>query len=171
MVHSETVSLECLLRHSDWLTTLARRLVAPAAADDLVQETWLAALRNPPREVRSPRAWLSRVARRLARVRGPLRGEDAGASGSQASFPPTEEVVARIEQERLLGRLVVELEEPYRSVVLKRFYAGLTVARIARIEGVPAATVRTRSRLALALLRERLEREHGCDRRGWPLHS
>jgi RNA polymerase sigma factor (sigma-70 family) len=171
MGDSESLNLDCLLRHSDWLTALARRLVAPGMAEDLVQDTWLAALRNPPYGVRSPRAWLSRVARRLARLRYDSRGALQDPSASREGFPPTDEVVARIEQERLLARLVVELEEPYRRVLLQRFYSGLTAARISRIEGVPAATVRTRSRRALALLRERLDREHGGDRRGWPLAS
>src|SRR5688572_12380999 len=41
--------LERLLAHSGWLTALARRLVSdPAAADDLVQDTWHAALRSRP---------------------------------------------------------------------------------------------------------------------------
>ena len=56
MPDSEALDLESLLRHSDWLTSLARRLVVSSRADDLVQDTWLAALRNPPHAVRSPRA-------------------------------------------------------------------------------------------------------------------
>lgn len=115
MPDSETSSLDCLLRHSDWLSSLARRLAVSTKADDLVQDTWLAALHNPPHRVRSPRAWLSRVARRLARLRDPLRGAGQAPTVPRDDFPPTDEVVARIEQERLLARLVVELEEPYRS--------------------------------------------------------
>ena len=168
MPDSDALVLERLLRHSDWLSALARRLVVSTRADDLVQDTWLAALHNPPHAVRSPRAWLSRVARRLARLRDPAA---EASTLARDDLPPADEVVARIEEERLLARLVVELEEPHRSVILQRFYGGLSAARIARTSGVPAATVRTRLRRALLLLRERLEREHGCDRRGWPLAS
>ncbi|HTF89243.1 MAG TPA: RNA polymerase sigma factor, partial [Planctomycetota bacterium] len=163
-------SLKSLLAHSEWLAGLAKRLaVDGAAADDLVQDTWVAALRNPPRQEHSLRAWLARVARRMARVQGRLRGRELELD--QAEAPPTDEVVARIEQERLLAKLVLELEEPYRKVVLQRFYGGLSAARIASLEGIPDATVRTRLRRALALLRERMERENGIDPRAWPLAS
>jgi Sigma-70, region 4 len=105
--------------------------------------------------------------RRLARVRDPLRGRIPDVA--REDFPPTDDVVARIEQERLLAKLVVELEEPYRSVVLQHFYGGLSSAQIARKENVPDATVRTRVRRALMLLRERLARDSGGDPREWPL--
>src|SRR6185436_17181081 len=171
-VPDSSPSLEGLLTHSEWLATLARRLVVDrSAADDLVQDTWLAALRNPPREVHSLQAWLSRVARRLARVRDPLRRGCDACVEERESVPSTDEVVSRIEEERRLARLVLELEEPYRTVVLQRFYQGLSSVRIARIEHVPEATVRTRTRRALGLLRERLDRESGSERRAWPLAS
>jgi DNA-directed RNA polymerase specialized sigma24 family protein len=67
----ESPGIERLLHHSEWLAALARRLVRDgASADDLVQETWLAALRHPPAAGRSVRAWLTTVARRLARGQG-----------------------------------------------------------------------------------------------------
>src|SRR4029079_16534793 len=41
--------IERLLAHADWLRALATYLVrSPAEADDLVQETFVAALRSPP---------------------------------------------------------------------------------------------------------------------------
>ena len=41
---------EDLLAHSQWARALARTLVRDAAtAEDLVQETWVAALKRPPR--------------------------------------------------------------------------------------------------------------------------
>ena len=161
-------NLERLLVHSEWLATLARRLVADrATADDLVQDTWVAALRNPPRETGSLRAWLSTVARRLSRAQPSRRDRELAAVREDG--PPTDDVVARIEQERLLAKLVVELEEPYRRVVLQHFYAGRSAVEIARSEGVPDATVRTRVRRALGLLRERLEREDRSAGPGGPL--
>src|SRR5690606_23864875 len=46
------------------LRRLARALTADdATADDLVQDTWVAALRNPPGEDRPVRPWLSTVMR------------------------------------------------------------------------------------------------------------
>ena len=57
----DLMHLEELVSHYGWLTTLARRLVRDeSAADDLVQDTWIAALRRPPSE--GPlRPWLARV--------------------------------------------------------------------------------------------------------------
>ncbi len=165
-------SMESLLTHSQWLTALARRLVVgTASADDLVQDTWVAALRNPPRQAHSLRAWLSKVARRLARANDQVPDVRKYGSMAHEDSPAADDVVARIQQERLLAKLVVELEEPYRRVILQRFYQGLDAARIARTEGIPQPTVRTRLRRALALLRERMERELGSDRQGWPLAS
>src|SRR6185436_13028743 len=55
------------LAHSRWLSKLARSLVVEeATADDLVQQTWFAALRNPPQRGRPARPWLARVLRNFA---------------------------------------------------------------------------------------------------------
>src|SRR5262249_51313316 len=111
-------TIESLLTHADWLTALARSLVADrASADDLVQEAGVAALRHPPREGRSLRAWFTTVARRLARTREPLRQHARELAHRRVEHPATDDVVARIEQERRLAELVLELSEPYRRVV------------------------------------------------------
>jgi DNA-directed RNA polymerase specialized sigma24 family protein len=59
-----------LLDHDDFLRALARSLVADAArADDVVQQTYAAALASPtggPRQASSLRAWLASVVRHLA---------------------------------------------------------------------------------------------------------
>lgn len=49
-------TLDALLEHRDFVTSLTRHCShSLSAADDLEQETWLAALRNPPRDTKSPR--------------------------------------------------------------------------------------------------------------------
>jgi DNA-directed RNA polymerase specialized sigma24 family protein len=54
-----------LLQHADFVRRLCRGLLSDAdAADDLAQDTLTAALEE--RSLRSPRAWLASVARRLA---------------------------------------------------------------------------------------------------------
>src|SRR5262245_2004586 len=62
---------------------------------------------------------------------------------------------------------VLALEEPYRDVVLLRFFEDLPPREVARRLGVPTETVRTRTRRALDRLRERLDAEHGGDRAAW----
>ena len=50
-----SIALDDLLDHGSWLQALARNLVGDqATADDLVQETWVAAIKKPPRDVRPP---------------------------------------------------------------------------------------------------------------------
>ena len=58
---------QSLVEHRGFVEALARRLVFDQhLADDLVQETLLAAMRNPPRERKAMRGWLARVVRNLA---------------------------------------------------------------------------------------------------------
>ena len=62
---------------------------------------------------------------------------------------------------------VEALAEPYRAVVLLRYFEGLRPDAIAVRLGAPEATVRTQLRRAIEKLRERLDREHGGDRGAW----
>jgi hypothetical protein len=70
--------------------------------------------------------------------------------------------------QRLLGELVVALEEPYRSAILLRYYEGLEPARIGESLGVPAGTVRWRVSEGIARLRAALGKRTGDDR-SWRL--
>ena len=61
---------EELLAQSAWARRLAHSLVGEAAAaDDVVQETWTAALERPPDGERPLRPWLARVIGNFARER------------------------------------------------------------------------------------------------------
>jgi len=62
---------------------------------------------------------------------------------------------------------VFALDEPFRTVVLLRFFDDLAPRAIARQLGVPLATVHSRLQRGLARLRERLDRRPGCERRAW----
>src|SRR5215468_2534252 len=168
---------EELLANAGWLRRLAVSLVGPAAgADDLVQETWLAALRHPPDRNGPIRPWLGRVLRNLvkmrhraAAVRVARRAEVERIEAERAEVASPEAVLDRFHAERLLARLVAELDEPYRATVLLRYFEGWSAADIARHQGVPAGTVRWRLKTALDRLRAELDRETRGDRRGWRL--
>lgn len=162
------LDVERLLTHAAWLRALARSLVADGAlADDLAQETWLAAVRRPP-GADDPRGWLART------VRNALRKEVRDRSRRTAREQATEardgadsaELVQRVEAQRMLAGLVLALEEPYRSTLVRRYYGGLSAAEIARRDGVPAGTVRWRLHTALEELRARLGARHGT-REAW----
>jgi len=154
--------LEAMAReHAPFLRRLAFALVGEdAAADDLVQETWLAAARARGEAVRSPRAWLAGTTRRLAagwrraraaRPEAPLGGEPVGPA------PEPAEVAEALDAERALLAALGDLEEPFRIAVWMRYREGLAPPEIAARLGVPLETVRSRLRRGLARLRKRLD--------------
>src|SRR6185503_1956630 len=123
------LELDELLTHAGWVRRVATRLVRDAGeADDLVQEVWLRALENRPAALENPRGWLGAVARTLAVTRGRAAGRrrrrEAEAARPEA-LPPADRVVVEAEREREVAALVLALEEPYRSVILLRFYRDL----------------------------------------------
>ena len=155
--------IDRLLEHASWVRRLAVRLVgAGAPADDVVQETWLAAMRRPPRHDGNPRAWLGRVVQRT--VRRLRRRDQALAPSDEPSFlGGAGDVVERAAMHREMTDLVMALPEPYRSVVLLRFFEDLPPRRIAARLDVPVETVRTRLKRGVAILRDDLERRHPGD--------
>lgn len=165
------LTTEELLAHAGWVQALARRLVHDqATADDLVQETWLAALEQRWRGSGPSRAWLATVLRNAAhrRARGDAsRGRRERQSAGDEALPSTGELLARVEQQRTLVDAVRALEDPYGRTVLLRYHEGLSSAEIARREGVPQATVRSRLKRALEQLRTRLDDRHEGGRATW----
>ena len=156
------LSADELLEHREFVRALARRLVFDEdQAEDVVQETWLAALRSPPRDHSGLRAWLATVARNVARrlARSKRRRE---AREHDAARPEVigsaAEAVARVQWHRKVVDEVLELEEPSRSAVLRHFFEGLSPKEIATLDGLPASTVRVRLHRALDTLRARLDR-------------
>jgi RNA polymerase sigma-70 factor (ECF subfamily) len=155
---------EELLAHAAWLRRLAASLLRDeAAADDVLQETWTAALEKPPRRPGALRAWLARVTRnRAARHRREerrRRGRERRAARPEAVRDPAAEALERAELQQRLIAHVLALEEPYRTAVLLRFFEGLEPAEIARRQEIPLTTFRSRLARALELLRGRLARD------------
>jgi RNA polymerase sigma factor (sigma-70 family) len=166
---------EDLLAHSAWLRRLAGTLVrGDADADDLVQETWLAAIKSPPLDDRPVRGWLREVARNAWRMRARTEGrrerrEAEGLAVGEPSTPSADELLTRLAAQRRLSALVTELPEPFRTTVLLRYFEGLSAAEIARRLRAPEGTVRWRLKTGLDRLRSALDRENGGDRARWCL--
>ena len=162
---------DVLLEHAAWVTRLARHLIRDEEeAKDAVQDTWLAFLRQRPDRDRPLRPWLARVvqnqaALRLRRRSGRLARESEVARPE--ALIDTSELVARGEIQRQLVAAVLELEEPYRSTLLLRYYEGLQPKRIAELRGLAPATVRTHLARGHSKLREALDQTHDGERKRW----
>ena len=163
-------SAEELLQHTEWLTRLARALVGDAASGDVVQDTYEAVLTKTSSRRGPLRPWLGGVARNVARMtaRGTSRRERREqAVPVHEEVPSPEQLLARAQIQQQVNRLVLELPEPLRSTLLLRFFEGLSAADIARAQGIPAATVRSRLKDALDRIRVELDSAHGNNRRAW----
>ena len=153
-----------LFAQRGWILRLAEGLVGKADADDLAQDALIAALEKPPRRETALRPWLRSVVRNLgAQWR---RGEGRRARRQEAvaraeRLPATDALVERAELQRMLAEEVVRLGEPQKTVVLLRYFEGLSSAEIARRTGAPAATVRSHLARGLERMRRRLDERHG----------
>jgi len=127
---------ELLLHHERFVRAIARGLLRdPHAAEDVVQDTWLRTLQRGPRTLLALPSWLARVPRN--------RALDVRRERSRRS---RRELAA-----------VLELHEPYRSVVVHRYFHGLEPSEIAERLQLKPATVRTQLVRAHQLLQERLD--------------
>lgn len=169
MPAQESPHPEDLLTHLDFVRGLARGLVADGA-DDLVQDTYVTALQSELRRPAQVRGWLAIIVRNLTRnmrrSQSRRRWHEARVA-AHGQEDPTVEVLEREELRQRVVRAVLDLREPYRKTVLQVYYHGLSCADVARAEGARPATVRSRLRRALSLLRERLDRDHGTSRAAW----
>jgi RNA polymerase sigma-70 factor (ECF subfamily) len=166
-----SIPLEDVLEHSSWLRDLARRLVRdPNAADDLAQSTWLAALEHRPATDRPLRQWLASVLRNFARqeVRGNVRRRAREESvARQEAEPAADERLQRAALQREIVDAVLTLNEPYRTVILMRFFEERSPRVIAQELDVPVETVHTRIARGIERLRTKLDASRGGDRGAW----
>ena len=143
-----------------WLARVAHALVHdPATAEDLAQDTWIAALRRRSRGEDAGRGWLTRALRgRLWNLRRDERRRQARERevARAEALPSTDSLVERAELQARLAAALARLEEPLRTTALLRFLEGLTPEEIAARQGAKVDTVRKRLRAAVAHLRANL---------------
>lgn len=148
-------------RHAKALFQVAISLSATRAdAEDLVQETFVAAYKGfPAFDGRaSVRTWMTRILMR--------RAADAWRSGrharkavnlESAPQPARESSESRIDQRLDLAAVLEQLDENHREVIVLREMQGLSYAEIAQTLGLPQGTVESRLHRARAELRQRLK--------------
>ncbi|HTF89232.1 MAG TPA: sigma-70 family RNA polymerase sigma factor [Planctomycetota bacterium] len=163
--------IELLLAQSDWLRRLAIGLVRDSdQAEDLVQDTWVAALRRAPRTTGVElRSWLSTVVRNFAFRRGrerELRKWHESEGGREETLSEPDASAARVELQGLLSAALLELDEPLRRALVLRYFDALPTREVASRLGISDDNARQRISRALAKLRSRLDRERGS-RAAW----
>ncbi len=123
-------------------------------AEDVVQETMIAVWNGAGRfEGRSQvSTWLFGIARNLAYrvLRAEAKGERVPEERGEEPDP------GALEREARVQRAVAALPPEQREVVFLAFYVGLPYAEIARVQGVPEGTVKSRMFHAKKRLSEEL---------------
>ena len=136
-----------------------------AAADELVQEVFLSIWRKADQfdaQRGSAAAWIFTLARNafIDRIRRETRPEVDPqdplfvASGAEA-LPPDSRMAAEEERHALRVALAA-LPPEQREVMQRAYFAGRSLSEIASEQSVPLGTIKTRARLALARLRQKL---------------
>ncbi|MBK6942589.1 MAG: sigma-70 family RNA polymerase sigma factor [Planctomycetes bacterium] len=160
MSAADDATLDVLLRNRSFVRGLARHLlVDPDAADDVVQQTWIAALRHAHEGRPVERSWLARIARNFAfnRRRDEARRDAREAQAPTfAPLPSPAEIVAAEDERRRVVDAVLALDEPYLTTMLLRYLRDQSESEVATQLGVPVETVRWRLKTARARLRTRL---------------
>lgn len=135
----------------------------PDLAADVLQATFARAVElGHTARSETVRGWLFRVALNEALLvrRRNSTGERAGRKLASLTRPPDErpeDSLIRGETAETVRRLLLELPEAERSVVVARVYEDKTFARIAKEQGAPLGTVLSRMRRALERLRQGLQ--------------
>jgi RNA polymerase sigma-70 factor (ECF subfamily) len=142
-----------------------RLLGSPQAAEELTQDTFVAAWRkagryDPARGRLS--TWLMAIAHNLGVDR--LRRESRHAALASAEIEQLAEEPFDAEQQVLdrlaAARMLAVLSAPERRLLLLAYYRGWTAREISDRDGIPLGTVKTRLRSSLIKLR----RAHGWKR-------
>ncbi|QDV09792.1 RNA polymerase sigma factor [Planctomycetes bacterium Poly30] len=169
-----TLDIEAILSQDEWLRRMARSLVQdPHAADDLVQEAWLADL-QAGRAARDKRSWLSVVLLRAGSkafrsARNQRERAESAAHLREQEAPATDEVVGDRQLRSLVAEELLALPEPQRTALHLVYVADLSVTEAAGRMGVAKSTASQRVDRGLEMLRQRIDAAHGGDRRSWCL--
>jgi RNA polymerase sigma-70 factor (ECF subfamily) len=159
---------DAALPHLDDVFTLARYLTRnPSDAEDAAQECYLRALRHFD-SYRGPamKPWLLAILRNVCNAEFVRRRKEEVPTDITQDDPVTEpmpmwqepqaspeSLVLRQQDNATVRRLVAELPQPFREVIVLREINDLSYQEIAGVAGVPVGTVMSRLARARAMLR------------------
>jgi len=164
--------LDATMPHLDAVWSIARRMTAdPAAAEDLVQETYVRAWRGFEAQGRGDmRSWLVAICLNVGRseLRRTMRLPRVVAAVDQVAEPSASadvagDAVVNVQREAV-ARALAALPEPQRRAIVLVDIGGLTAREAAEVESVPRGTILARvhrGRRQLAALVEREGLHHG----------
>lgn len=161
------VTIEELIRtHGPGLLNYTTRLLNGdrAAAEDVLQETWVRAWRHFDQlseQKGSVRGWLTRVAHNIAmdqhRARR-ARPTEVGWSDFETTREAAPDNPAKEVEERILVEQLLEpLSDQHRNTIVEVYFAGHTASGAASVLGVPVGTVKSRVFHALRTMRSKAE--------------
>jgi RNA polymerase sigma factor (sigma-70 family) len=170
MENNGPIAIEELLEQAPQLQRLAAQLARGWDQDDMVQETWLHTLQNPPKNRRNLKSWLMgslrhraadhhrREASRRDRV-GRLESACPDRAQDEESTPP--DLLARTEAIQAVVACLADLEDPFRHTLILHYFEGLGVTEIAGKLGVPKPTISSRLKRGRERLREMMQTRYG----------
>ncbi|MEL6713284.1 MAG: sigma factor-like helix-turn-helix DNA-binding protein, partial [Planctomycetota bacterium] len=144
----------------EWARALALRLAGSSHAgdvDDLVQETYLRAIRNPAPAHLRPRRWLGGIMRKVWLQ---LRRHELHRLDRECAYAAERESEHAGPGDEVLGELVVHVDAiapEFGRVLRLRYVDGFTVHELAEREGLTVSAAKARLRRAHERLRERLD--------------
>ena len=154
----ETVAA-CYEAYSGRLRLYARNWLPDEASQDVVQAAFVQLMGQvlTPRDVQ---AWLFTTVRNeaITRLRQQQRTARLHERLDARQEPWFDGHVDDLIDSRTAQRMLMDLPECQREVVLLRIWGQLSLQQIARIVGSPLTTVHSRYKAALAAIRERMER-------------
>lgn len=138
-------------------------------AEDLEQETFVAALQSRPRDPQAMRAWLraitknclrnirSKTARRPQSIAFTTGVHDHAGSRNRFSDDPVQ-LTSQAELQEALECAIDRLPPSYSEVISMRIVEGMPPRAIAETLGIPVETVRTRTRRGFERLKVEVEK-------------
>ena len=164
MHRKQLVEIEILyqLHGPALLSYLQRAFGRRTSAEDLLQETFVRAMRHPEHfaNAKSPRAFLFGIARNVGlgacRIKTPATNVDFSGQPSTKDMPSPLTADPELTDMR---RAITTLPPQMRETLELRLRDELTYEEIAVVLEVPVGTIRSRLHTSLRLLREQLRKE------------